>query len=57
MCRHAKFLPTQPPLMFAPVEQRLAVLCKHGGTYFSEQILREVAQRSHGFSMTYVQEG
>lgn len=38
------------------VEQRLALLCKHGGAYFSEPILREVAQRSHGFSMTYVQE-
>ena len=38
------------------VEQRLALLRKHGGTYFSEMILRDVAQRSHGFSMTYVQE-
>ena len=38
------------------VEQRLALLRKHGGTYFSEPVLREVAQRSHGFSMTYVQE-
>ena len=38
------------------VEQRLALLRKHGGTYFSEPVLREVAQRSNGFSMTYVQE-
>lgn len=38
------------------VEQRLALLRKHGGTYFSEPALRDVAQRSHGFSMTYVQE-
>ena len=38
------------------VEQRLALLRKHGGTYFSEPVLCEVAQRSHGFSMTYVQE-
>lgn len=37
-------------------EQRLALLRKHGGTYFSEPVLRDVAQRSHGFSMTYVQE-
>lgn len=38
------------------VEQRLALLRKHGGSYFSEPVLREVAQRSHGFPMTYVQE-
>ena len=38
------------------VEQRLALLRKHGGTYFSESVLRDVAQQSHGFSMTYVQE-
>ena len=38
------------------VEQRLALLRKHGGTYFSEPALREVAERSNGFSMTYVQE-
>lgn len=38
------------------VEQRLALLRKQGGTYFSEPVLRDVAQRSSGFSMTYVQE-
>jgi hypothetical protein len=38
------------------IEQRLALLRKQGGTYFSEPVLRDVAQRSHGFSMTYVQE-
>ena len=38
------------------VEQRLTLLRKHGGTYFSEPVLRDVAQRSNGFSMTYVQE-
>ena len=38
------------------VEQRLALLHKHGSTYFSESVLRDVAERSNGFSMTYVQE-
>lgn len=38
------------------IEQRLALLRKHGSTYFSEPILRDVAERTNGFSMTYVQE-
>lgn len=37
-------------------EQRLALLQKRGGIYFSEPALRDVAQRAQGFSMTYVQE-
>lgn len=37
-------------------EQRLALLQKRGGIYFSEPALRNVAQGSQGFSMTYVQE-
>jgi SpoVK/Ycf46/Vps4 family AAA+-type ATPase len=38
------------------VEERLALLRKRGCTYFSEPVLQDVAERSHGFSMTYVQE-
>ena len=37
-------------------EQRLALLRKLGGMSFSESVLLDVAERSHGFSMTYVQE-
>ena len=37
-------------------EQRLALLCKLSGDRFSEQALREVARKSEGFSMAYVQE-
>jgi len=37
-------------------EQRLALLQHRGGTYFSEPALRDVAQHTQGFSMTYVQE-
>jgi hypothetical protein len=37
-------------------EQRLALLRKRGGAYFSEDVLREVARNSTGFSMAYVQE-
>lgn len=46
----------QPTCPLPEVEQRLALLRKQGGTYFSEPVLRDVAQRSNGFSMTYVQE-
>jgi SpoVK/Ycf46/Vps4 family AAA+-type ATPase len=38
------------------LEQRLALLQKRGGAYFTESVLREVAHKSHGFSMSYVQE-
>lgn len=37
-------------------EQRLALLHKRGGTFFSESALQTAARRSEGFSMTYVQE-
>ena len=37
-------------------EQRFALLRKRGGTYFSETALEEVARKSDGFSMAYVQE-
>lgn len=37
-------------------EQRLALLRKRGGSHFSETALVEVARRSEGFSMAYVQE-
>lgn len=37
-------------------EQRLALLYKLSGDRFSEQALREVARKSEGFSMAYVQE-
>lgn len=37
-------------------EQRLELLRKKGGTYFSESALETVAKRSEGFSMAYVQE-
>jgi len=37
-------------------EQRLALLSKLAGDRFSEQALREVARKSEGFSMAYVQE-
>ena len=37
-------------------EQRLALLCKFSGGRFSEQTVQEVAQKSEGFSMAYVQE-
>jgi hypothetical protein len=37
-------------------EQRLVLLQKHGGGYFSEEVLEEAARRSEGFSMAYVQE-
>ncbi|TKB63312.1 MAG: ATP-binding protein [Nitrospira sp.] len=38
------------------LEQRLALLRKHGGLYFSDGALTEVARRTQGMSMTYVQE-
>lgn len=38
------------------LEQRLALLRKHGGPYFSDGVLTEVARRTQGMSMTYVQE-
>lgn len=37
-------------------EQRLELLRKKGGKYFSESALETVARRSEGFSMAYVQE-
>jgi SpoVK/Ycf46/Vps4 family AAA+-type ATPase len=37
-------------------EQRLALLYKRGGAFFSESALQEAARRSEGFSMAYVQE-
>lgn len=37
-------------------EQRLALLRKRGGGFFSESALEVAARRSEGFSMTYVQE-
>ncbi len=37
-------------------EQRLELLCKKGGTFFSESALETTARRSEGFSMAYVQE-
>ncbi|MEK7763467.1 MAG: ATP-binding protein [Nitrospirota bacterium] len=37
-------------------EQRLALLHKRGGAFFSESALQESARRSEGFSMAYVQE-
>jgi SpoVK/Ycf46/Vps4 family AAA+-type ATPase len=37
-------------------EQRLALLRTRGRRYFSDQVLDEVAQKSDGFSMAYVQE-
>jgi hypothetical protein len=37
-------------------EQRLALLRKRGGSYFSEAALEEAARKSDGFSMAYVQE-
>jgi AAA+ superfamily predicted ATPase len=37
-------------------EQRFALLRKRGGAYFSEAALEEVARKSDGFSMAYVQE-
>ena len=37
-------------------EQRLALLHKRGGAFFSESALQEAARRSEGFSMAYVQE-
>lgn len=38
------------------LEQRLALLRKHGGLYFSDGALTEVARRTQGMSMTYLQE-
>jgi hypothetical protein len=38
------------------LDLRLALLCKLGRAYFSESALQEAAQKSHGFSMAYVQE-
>ncbi len=37
-------------------EQRLELLRRKGGTFFSESALEEVARRSEGLSMAYVQE-
>ena len=37
-------------------EQRLALLHKRGGAFFSESALQVAARRSEGFSMAYVQE-
>lgn len=37
-------------------EQRLALLRRRGEPYFSGVTLKEVAEKSHGFSMAYVQE-
>ncbi len=37
-------------------EQRLELLRKKGGTYFSESALETVARRSEGFPMAYVKE-
>ena len=37
-------------------EQRLELLRRKGGTFFSESALEVVARRSEGFSMAYVQE-
>ena len=37
-------------------EQRLELLRKKGGTFFSESALETAARRSDGFSMAYVQE-
>jgi SpoVK/Ycf46/Vps4 family AAA+-type ATPase len=37
-------------------EQRLALLRKRGGDYFSDDVLQEAARQSHGFTMAYVQE-
>lgn len=37
-------------------EQRLALLRTRGRKYFSDQVLDEVAKKSDGFSMAYVQE-
>lgn len=37
-------------------DQRLALLRKRGGSFFSESALEMVARRSEGFSMAYVQE-
>jgi hypothetical protein len=37
-------------------EQRLALLHKRGGSFFSESALQVAARRSEGFSMAYVQE-
>lgn len=38
------------------MEQRLALLRKRGGAYFSDAALTDAALRSQGFSMAYVQE-
>jgi hypothetical protein len=37
-------------------EQRLDLLRKRGGAFFSESAMQEAARRSEGFSMAYVQE-
>lgn len=37
-------------------DQRLELLQKRGGDYFSEATLRQVARQTHRFSMAYVQE-
>jgi len=37
-------------------EQRLELLMKKGGRFFSAEVLRHVAQKSNGFSMAYAQE-
>jgi ATP-dependent 26S proteasome regulatory subunit len=37
-------------------EQRLELLRRRGGTFFSESALETTARRSEGFSMAYVQE-
>jgi cell division protease FtsH len=37
-------------------EQRLELLCRKGGTFFSASALETAARRSEGFSMAYVQE-
>ena len=38
------------------MEERLALLQRRGQGHFSDSALEEVAQKSHGFSMAYVQE-
>jgi hypothetical protein len=37
-------------------EQRLRLLRRRGQDYFSDEAMQEAAEKSHGFSMTYVQE-
>lgn len=37
-------------------EQRLGLLRRRGQDYFSDEAIQEAAEKSHGFSMAYVQE-